>query len=892
MRQQADKRKLFIQYTILFAVLCLIVFYPFYHKGLSLIWGSNGKDGLSQHLNAVTYWGQYIRDFFNNLIHGQFSLPMWDNSIGYGSDILATLNYYAIGDPINLIYAFSNKYNAEYFYDFAMILRLYLAGAAFISLGCYLKKDHVGTLFGSIVYIFSGYVMLGAVRHPFFLNPMIYLPLLIIGVEKIYKKERPYVFTITVAIAAMSNFYFFYMLTAVTVIYAFIRFPVYKEEGFFKALARFAGWYLLGVGISAVVLLPVLIGFMGNARGSSGVNYFMMWLYPGKYYKGLFLQFIGYKNVARGTTLNYIALAYCAVIALFLKKNKERTPYKVSMIVGILCLLTPVLAYILHGFSYPVNRWIFAFSFMIGMIVMEMYPDLLELTRIQKIGILAGIVIYCAVVRMQAWNVKATKLAMLMLIGTWIALIMVNEIRFIQESRLKHVIMGIAVVVATGASGFAHFSPRMTSFTTEYVKSGKAYESLCGQEVSIIRSQKKQTNDMYRTEAMNPSAKNWGMIEHIPTTSNYLSITDGNVSLTLKELGLSRYQYKFKFRQLDTREGLMNLFGVRYIVCQDIDKTKIPEGCQLIKSQNGMNLYENKNVLPFGYTYDSYMTQKQYEKLPPSQKEEAMLHSAILEDTGASDKKLKKSSYDSAITLKEIGRNYSVYKKNKKGKQVLKVKIPKEYLTKDCYLYLQGVRCEMIGKHMKGHMLEEGFNSNGFHVNVHGHTTYLEITEKDSTYDIGKRDYLVKILNDKKNQNDTVSFIFNRKDKYLIQKLSIVQIDKKKQDQAVAERKNSEHLEKVSYDGSNHFSGEIKTNGSKILCIPITYSKGWKATDNGTSVKIEKVNGMFIGIHLDEGKHQIKLNYITPGLKAGAAVTVFSVIVLILVGRKRKKQNS
>lgn len=891
MRQQADKRKLFIQYTILFAVLCLIVFYPFYHKGLSLIWGSNGKDGLSQHLNAVTYWGQYIRDFFNNLIHGQFSLPMWDNSIGYGSDILATLNYYAIGDPINLIYAFSNKYNAEYFYDFAMILRLYLAGAAFISLGCYLKKDHVGTLFGSVVYIFSGYVMLGAVRHPFFLNPMIYLPLLIMGVEKIYKKERPYVFTITVAIAAMSNFYFFYMLTAVTVIYAFIRFPVYKEEGFFRTFARFAGWYLLGVGISAVVLLPVLIGFMGNARGASGVNYFMMWFYPQKYYKGLFLQFIGYKNVGRATTLNYIAIAYCAVIALFLKKNKERRAYKVSMFIGVLCLLIPTFAYMLHGFSSPGNRWSFAFSFMIGMIVMEMYPDLLKLTRTQKVGIFIGIIIYCIAVRTQAWNVRATKLAAVMLVGTAIALVMVNEIRFISESQLKHVIIGIAVVVATGASGFAHFSPRMTSFTTEYLKSGKAYETLCGQEANITQSQKKQINHLYRTEAVNASAKNWGMIDHIPTTSNYLSITDGNVSSTLEELGLSRYQYKFKFRKLDTREGLMNLFGVRYIVCQDVDKAQIPESCQLIKSKNGLHLYENKAVLPFGYTYDSYMIRKEYEKLQPAQKEEAMLQNAILEDDSSSGNDLKKSNAVNGVTYKEIGKNYSV-SKNKKGKQILKVKIPKGYLTQNSYLYLQGVRCEMIGKRSKNHVLEQGFNSNGFHVNVHGHTTYLEITEKDSTYDIGKRDYLVKILNDKKNQNDTVSFIFNRKDKYLIQKLSIVQIDKKKQDQAVAERKNSEHLEKVSYDGSNHFSGEIKTNGSKILCIPITYSKGWKATDNGTSVKIEKVNGMFIGIHLGKGKHQIKLNYTTPGLKAGAAVTVLSVIVLILVGRKRKKQNS
>jgi uncharacterized membrane protein YfhO len=890
MRQQANKKWIFIEYTILFAILCLIVFYPFYHQGLSLIWGSNGKDGLSQHLNAVTYWGQYIRDFLNNLIHGQLKLPMWDNSIGYGSDILATLNYYAIGDPINLIYVFSNKYNAEYFYDFAMILRLYLAGGAFVCFGYYLKKDHIGTLFGSMAYVFSGYVMLGAVRHPFFINPMIYLPLLIMGVEKIYKKEKPYIFTIVVALAAMSNFYFFYMLTAVTVIYAFIRFPAYKEDGFFKTLARFAGWYMLGVGLSALVLIPVLIGFMGNARGASGVNYFMMWFYPKKYYKGLILQFIGYKNVARGTTLNYIALAYPAVIALFLKKQKDRLEYKVSVIVGGLCLLTPVCAYILHGLSYPVNRWIFAFSFLIGAVIMEVYPDLLSLTKIQKIGIFAGVIFYCGLVKWKAWHVKATKLAAVILIGTWIALILVNEIKFISESWMCHVLIGVAVAVSVTASAYAHFSPRMTSFTTEYLKSGQAYETLCGKEAKIVSSQKKEINDMYRTEAVNPSAKNWGIIDHIPTTTNYLSITDGNVSSTLKELGLTRYQYKFKFRRLDTREGLMDLFGIRYVTCQDFESVQLPDHYKLIKKQNGINLYENQNVFPFGYTYDSYLTKSQYEKLNASQKEEAMLHSAILEDDSVSRSELKKSGYESAITIKDIGTDYSVYKK-KKGEQTLQIKIPKEYLTDNCYLYLQGVRCQMIGKQTEKHKIEEGFNSNGFHVNVHGHTTYMEITEKDSTYDIGDRDYLVKILNDKKGTGNTVTFTFRRKDIYSIKKLSIVQINKQKQDQAILERKNSEHLENISYDGSNHFSGEIKTSGSKMLCIPIPYSKGWKATDNGKSVNIEKVNGMFLGIHLDKGTHKIKLDYTTPGIKAGAVISVASVVILIVLWRRRKKQN-
>ena len=97
-----------------------------------------------------------------------------------------------------------------------------------------------------------------AIRHPFFLNPMIYLPLLLMGVEKIYRKEKPYLFILMVTVAAISNFYFFYMLTVAAVVYALIRFPEYKEAGFFRTLGRFSGWYLLGIGLSAVNLVACI----------------------------------------------------------------------------------------------------------------------------------------------------------------------------------------------------------------------------------------------------------------------------------------------------------------------------------------------------------------------------------------------------------------------------------------------------------------------------------------------------------------------------------------------------------------------------------------------------------------------------------------------------------
>ena len=884
------KRYLFLTYTILFAILCMIVFYPFFTNHLSLIWGRSGEDGTSQHLASLIYYGDYIRTFFSNLIHGNFQFPMWNNSIGFGSDILTTLNYYAIGDPLNIVYVFANKANASYLYTFMTLFRAYLVGISFIIFGCYFKKNPYGILIGSFTYIFSGVFLNYAIRHPFFLNPMIYLPLLIVGVEKIYRKEKPYLFTIMVAISAMSNFYFFYMLTAVAVIYALIRFPVYKEAGFFKTLGRFAGWYILGLGLSMILLLPVIIAFMGNARSSSGVNYFSIFLYQRKYYQSLILQSIGFHLPGRGTSLNFIALAYCGGIVLLLKKSKERFPYKASLILGVVFTLFPIFAYVLHAFSYPMNRWHFAFAFIIGAVLMEVYEDLLNLTLLQKIGIVLGIIFYYMAYKRYAEGALDVKYAAIILILTAIVLFVVNEIPFMSKFHLNHLLLLGLACFSVSFAGFGHYSTRLSTVIDSYVSFDEAYDLLGEQEDSLFRSANIKVNQLDRVDAMNELIPNWGIIRHIPTTSNYYSITDKNVSDSLENLGLNQYQYKFKFKKLDMREGLLNLYHTKYIIINKLNGAKIPNGYKLIKSDDTHSLYENKNIVPFGYTYNTYVTEKDFEKANAVQREQTMTQNAVISDTSdIASASLQKSSIANDLTTHDISTNFYYHKTKKKGKLV-QIKVPKEYFNDQCYIYLQNVH--MIPSNSgRNHILYTGKNNTRFRVGIAGHTSTIFNAEEDSIYEIGNRNYLLEVNtnNIKKDQKYvTLSIIMSRSATYKIGKISVVQINSKKQAAALNALKNNPHLTDISYDGANHFSGNIKTTDDRILCIPFAYSKGWKATDNGKSVKVIKVNGMFCGIVLKSGTHNIKLNYTTPGLKIGACISLISLIILIVISRSRK----
>ena len=60
------------------------------------------------------------------------------------------LNYYAIGDTLNLLYGFVSPKNTETMYDFMILLRMYLAGITFIMLSlihisCIIKRTRGNT---------------------------------------------------------------------------------------------------------------------------------------------------------------------------------------------------------------------------------------------------------------------------------------------------------------------------------------------------------------------------------------------------------------------------------------------------------------------------------------------------------------------------------------------------------------------------------------------------------------------------------------------------------------------------------------------------------------------------------------------------------------------------
>lgn len=321
-KERRENFKMLSIYTGAFLISCMFV-YGWFVKYDRLPLFRN--DGVQQHLSALVYYGRYLREIVKGvLFEHRLAIPLWDFCLGYGSDVYDTLHYYVIGDPFALLAVFVPQRYMEYLYWALIILRSFTAGICFYMYSVHRGNQKFSSMIGSLNYAFCGYVLYYGVRHPYFVNAMIFLPLIMIGIDKVYEKRKPKWFMLSVAFAAVSNFYFFYILSILMAVYAvFEYFCVFKKfewNKVGKVFVTFLMYYLVAVMMAAAALIPVIYATLSANRMGNHSNFSLLYE-KWEYYVMLFGGFTTNED-ALGLIFGFLTFSIPAVILLFLKKEK------------------------------------------------------------------------------------------------------------------------------------------------------------------------------------------------------------------------------------------------------------------------------------------------------------------------------------------------------------------------------------------------------------------------------------------------------------------------------------------------------------------------------------------------------------------------------------------
>lgn len=925
--ESRNKRKFFLLYTALFVFLLFFVFYNFIVNGITFVrWG----DGYWQHYTCLEYYGKWLRSIAYTLFNEhRLVIPSWDFSIGLGSDVLTTFSYYAMGDPLAALSVLVPVKYTSYLFCFLSVLRHYLAGL-FFSLYCFERKqkDTLAVAISTFVYVFGSFAVSASTKHPYFINAMIYLPVIFICVEKILKNKNPIYLSLIVCIAAVSNFYFFYVLAIATVIYVFLRlFAVYKKDikAMIAPFIKIAVSSVIGVIMGMIVFLPTVYRLFTDSRISVDTERSLF--YPLAYYLRIPAGFVTYNYCGASTLFGYSVITVFALVALFMIKKKYFT-LKLSLIICAVGFLFPAFGSLANGFSYPTNRWMFVFSFALSFALCVSWEELFTASKKRTAVIAALPVIYAALCFLTDQTVIKNMLLSTVLILAVSALIIIN--RFFLENKpnlRKYTRIAVAVVslisiIINSQFTFAYLGKYYTPYEIRTFASGDS--------VAVKNHIKEASPEGFFRYTGDYLAVNDNVRKGLSNTQQYWSFSNASVSDFQNAVNLNEPYYQW-VNGFDEITSINTLSSVRYYYDSPEYKTAaIPYGYTATETEN---LYENTYYLPVGYTYDSYITREYFNSLPTSlDKQQAMLQGVVLEE--ATDRcenvipEFATKQVDFKMLLKDDDVTFDgdhTFTVTKEGATLYFAVRPEK--NSEFYLSVKDISYEGIAEYSiytddaysdPGNLYDmEDFYAldKDMQEEIRGEAKYF-IEEKELDFDIGVMNDDKEYVNVKKLTYFTPEFDFYcgktsfdvnlgyTEDGYsyvaikfpFIGKYTIGDISFMAQSMGIytdsVNKLGEEALQNVVFD-DDVLTGDITVSGNKILCLSIPYSAGWTAYVDGVETEIIKANVMYSAIHLTEGEHKVELRYSTPALNYGIILTIFGIILLLLyylwyyIGRKK-----
>ena len=891
--KRCAKHAWLIRYTIMFAALAAAFIACFALFGKHMV---GVRDGVHQHFTALCY----VRDAIRDLIAGN-GFKMVDLQLGQGLDTIGTLAYYGLFDPINWIAALFSVETMEICYGALILARLYLIGLFFMM---YLRKinlrDAWAVSIAGVVYVGCGFFWKAVPRHPFFADGGLYLALMLIAVERVMHDRKWLMFSLVTALMLIANYYFAFQTTILVIAYIIVRLAcTIRRDGVKCTAARgctMLGAYLLGAALSAVVFLPVLKCYIGNARLSVQAGYSGSMLHYGLLY---YVKMIAYMCAPYATTgewmhQNFCPLVLLALIVLFGKQNRrddlpdhdaDRVRQMRALFV-IVCTFACVPAFgkLFNGMGYVCNRWCYGFAFSVCVVLAWALPKLnsMETRDANRVFLVAAIfavfTIAAAAIRgMLAMLVAAAAVA-IMIFAALIALRAKKRVSCEKSMR-------VTAVLATGCCCVyiaMIYLPLGGSFAVDYGK-GRFYDTLMNE----IEAETMQIDDptVYRVDT--------SMVDDCHATvfgyngtGFYWSVVPKYVYQYYRDMQLSSQETAGRLCGLGGNAALNAVAGVKYALRIDGKSTVLPYGYQKIDSVvqadgDVVDIYENSYALPIGYVFDQTLSEEAYQRLNSADKQLALLTCAVVADgetpiqlPAANDIAWTVSASDGAQI-----ENQSIIVDQNNGWVELAFTGDADGET---IVSLSGLRCTVP------------MDTDGVRVTFESDAgkNYGIISDPSSNFAHDQTGVAANIGYSETGLN-RCRITFTKAGEYDFDYLNVYCLPMR------AYRDAAEHLARrgmtnVTYE-NNRICGELDGEGG-VLQIAVPYSEGWYLTIDGETAELFRCGGMYMGARVTSGAHYVELTYETPGLRTGAIVSACAVAMMIVLqiicAGKRKKRRA
>lgn len=864
MKKSDFKSHWLVKYTILFFLGCLAAYWQIVVHGKSFI---NIFDGYLLPFNFLLYYGSYLRNIIQNaFMHRTFSIPAFELSFGLGGNTFGGLNFYGFGDVLNLLAVFCPAEKTETLYALLIFVRLYLAGITFF-LFCrhHAGNEHDGILMGTLIYVFSYWTLLASSLHPYFLNPLIYFPLLLLGIDRILERNNPVLFISSCIPALYAAVYFFYMMSILVFGYAVMRyFSLYGSHGSVKQFALKFLLSLSACAVAAAAALPVLLPFAQSVLSGNRTGAKVSLFWDLLYYIKLPIAFMN-ADAGHWTSMGYSAIGAASVFLLFFRTQaREKMCQKLAFAVCLLILLFPAGGHILNGFGYATNRWIWGFNLLVCLIVADQAPLLFSLEKKHLYLLAVLTVIFALPTFAVRSHGPASYIRMLVLLPA-VFIILAFCIAFISNRK----ICCFAIILSNlFLSAYCHYSSFFLNYEDQFEKKGSSYISKQNSPFRLFDEKGIDAERKYRIDTASSDASclrslkgcavNTAMLFDRYSTALYYSTNDPHASSLLKDIRIPVNSDVF-YTGLNERSFPEAFLGCRYCIIKAGEEKYLPyDYTERIASDEQWSVYESRNALPLVFAYDAWMGKNEYDSLPFQKKQQVLLQSAALDfvpegyeikqspEITYTDRTQRPAAMNISSDITVDGNRYIVKKAGAFIDVACDFCEAGEY-----YLVLQGLHYEKYKKS------NSNIISSIISISYGNTTKCLEIrAENDQLYS-GIHDFVCNCgYIGRAGNTMTFRIAFAESGTYDLADLRIVCQPVKEIAGYVAKLTQDD----IGYryeNGRMYISCDL--NADKIVCVSAPYQKGSHAVMDGKKQKCFCVSNFATGMLVPAGRHEIEI---------------------------------
>lgn len=894
----------FIPVIIMYAAYVLFKIYPFGDKSV-LVLDLNGQ---------YVYYFEELRDAFWS--GDKSALYSWSRNLSGG--FMGIIGYY-LASPFTLIVMLLPR---TMLLGSLLIMQLTKLGSAAVTFCYYLQKSKkltpIQALLFSELYSLCAYGVIQLI-DPMWIDGLILLPLIILGVEYLVDDGRKLNYIIPLAIMMIANFYIGYMICIFTVLY-YIYYVIFgcqavgKKDHVNEALRSFVRIVissLVAVACAAAMLLPVY-----NALKLGKFEFTQQ---PDWSYKAQFspLDFFPQLMVAQYDSVNVQGLPeiYCGLLTVVLVplffmnceiSVRRKTGYAVLAFALFGCMYARPVDMVWHGFQMPnwlPFRYSFTFSFVLLCMAAETFKNFKGIKFSAIGGTLAIIVIFLLIT-------KSRKVEHIAERDIWICIALVVVYCAIvfacrKKEKLFPLVAPIAILVISSGELLYNCIDTLKAEDKEIVYTDrKTWYNFINNGRELTQQLYNYDPSFYRAEKTFHRMVNDNAAIGLRGLSHSSSVMN---TKTLKFLEAMGYSTSSFFSRYDGATPINDsLLGIKYAMDKNLkknigtvdykriaDSAYDPVFSYEYTDENNeecvVDVYKNPYALSMGYMVDDLIARSKFELgLDNTFYAQNILLSALSGNIqfDSAGNMLGYNEYFKQIELPEDkivlnnvtaqdygdANNLHQYYTAGEGDPTVDM-----YITapsdKPIYIYFWTSYQNEVNLWLSTEKNENGVYDNykflGPYFENHNYRT-LELgsfepgTEINLRMTVAKKYAVVK------------DFFFYEFDEQLFAD----SINTLKQNQWEITKADDRTLE-----------GTITAEANQVMMTSIPYEPGWTVKVDGKKTEPIELAQAMLGVKLEPGEHTVKMTYTPPGLTVGLMLFVIGVACIVVLYRYDKKNN-